>query len=48
LAERESPTTAIPIATLEKLKALVGGDGSSSGAAANALDALFQVRSEIK
>ena len=49
LAERESPITAIPTASLEKLKALVGNDASGTGAQArDPLDALYQVRSETR
>ena len=49
LAERESPITAIPTASLEKLKALVGNDGPETGAQArDPLDALYQVRSETR
>jgi hypothetical protein len=49
LAERESPITAIPTASLEKLKALVGNDAPSAGAQArDPLDALYQVRSETR
>jgi hypothetical protein len=49
LAERESAITAIPTASLEKLKALVGNDAPSAGAPArDPLDALYQVRSETR
>jgi hypothetical protein len=50
LAERESPITAIPVASLEKLRALIAGDaGAAIGAALrDPLDAIYQVRSETR
>jgi len=49
LAERESPPSAIPTASLEKLKALLGNDAPPTGAMArDPLDALYQVRSETR
>jgi hypothetical protein len=49
LAERESPPNAIPTASLEKLKALLGNDAAASGAMIrDPLDALYQVRSETR
>jgi len=49
LAERESPPTAIPTASLEKLRALLGNDAPASGAMTrDPLDALYQVRSETR
>jgi hypothetical protein len=49
LAERESPATAIPVASFEKLKALLGNDSASAGATVrDPLDALYQVRSETR
>jgi hypothetical protein len=49
LAERESPPSAIPTASLEKLKALLGNDAPGTGAQVrDPLDALYQVRSETR
>jgi tetratricopeptide (TPR) repeat protein len=50
LAERESPITAIPVASLEKLRALIAGDaGAAIGAALrDPLDAIYQVQSETR
>ncbi len=49
LAERESPPNAIPTASLEKLRALLGNDTPAAGALVrDALDALYQVRSQTR
>jgi tetratricopeptide (TPR) repeat protein len=48
LAERESPANAIPIASLEKLKALLGNDATASMIVRDPLDALYQIRSETR
>jgi tetratricopeptide (TPR) repeat protein len=48
LAERESPITAVPIASLEKLKALLGNDVVAGTPARDPLDALYQVKSAAR
>jgi tetratricopeptide (TPR) repeat protein len=48
LAERESPITAVPIASLEKLKALLGTDATATTPARDPLDALYQVKSAAR
>jgi hypothetical protein len=40
--------TAVPIATLEKLKALVGNDASATEPARDPLEALYQVKSKAQ
>jgi tetratricopeptide (TPR) repeat protein len=49
LAERESAPSAIPTASLEKLKALLGNDAPATDTMVrDPLDALYQVRSETR